>query len=76
MNNQEENIMNSKVEIEQFLTEAIMEKVKGTEYEDCEIKSFKDNLVTMDNGIIIDLPDGKRIKLIIQAELPSGRSMQ
>lgn len=46
-----------------------MSKIETGEAPDIErARVFKDNLVTADNGIIIDCVGGKQIRLIIQVD--------
>lgn len=62
--------------IEEILTDLILDNSEGTEFEDCEIRTFKEaSLLTMDKGIVIDLPDGSSIQLTIQGYEPNGMRM-
>lgn len=48
--------------IEEILTNIILDNSEGTEFENCEIRTFEEaSLLTMDKGIVIDLPDGSSI---------------
>ena len=62
--------------IEEVLTNIILDNPEGTEFEDCEIRTFEEaSLLTMDKGIVIDLPDGSSIQLTIQGYEPNGMRM-
>lgn len=62
--------------IEEILTDIILDNAKGTELEDCEIRTFEEaSLLTLDKGIIIDLPNGSSIQLTIQGYEPNGMRM-
>ncbi len=62
--------------IEEILTDIILDNADGTELEDCEIRTFEEaGLLTMDKGIVIDLPDGTCIQLTIQGYESSGMRM-
>jgi len=59
--------------IEKILTDLILDNAEGTEFEDCEIRTFKEaSLLTMDKGIILALPDGSSIQLTIQGYESNG----
>ncbi len=62
--------------IEEILTDIILDNANETELEDCEIRTFEEvGLLTMDKGIVIDLPDGACIQLTIQGYKSSGMRM-
>ena len=62
--------------IEEILTNIILDNAKETEFEDCEIRTFEEaSLLTLDKGIIIDLPDGSSIQLTIQGYESNGMRM-
>lgn len=62
--------------IEEILTDIIIDNAEGTEFEDCEIRTFEEvGFLTLDKGILIDLPDGTSINLTIQGYKPEGRRM-
>lgn len=62
--------------IEEVLTDIILDNSEGTEFEDCEIRTFKEaGLLTMDKGIVIDLLDGSSIQLTIQKYKLNGMRM-
>lgn len=62
--------------IEEILTDIILDNSDGTEFVDCEIRTFEEvSLLTMDKGIVIDLPDGSSIQLTIQGYEPNGMRM-
>lgn len=53
--------------VENELFDFFNDKMKTGDAPDIErVRVFKDNLVTVDNGIIIDCVGGKQIRLIIQ----------
>ena len=62
--------------IEEILTNIILDNSNGTEFEDCEICTFEEaSFLTFDKGIIIDLPDGSSIQLTIQGYESNGMRM-
>lgn len=62
--------------IEEILTDIILDNAEGTEFEGCEVRTFEEaSLLTMDKGIVIDLPDGSSVQLTIQGYKPEGRRM-
>lgn len=62
--------------IEEILTDIIIDNSEGTEFENCEIRTFEEaSLLTMDKGIVIDLSDGSSIQLTIQGYEPNGMRM-
>jgi hypothetical protein len=55
--------------VENELFDFFNDKMKTGDAPDIErVRVFKDNLVTVDNGIIIDCVGGKQIRLIIQVD--------
>lgn len=62
--------------IEEILTDIILDNAEGTEFEDCEIRTFEEaSLLTMDKGIVIDLPNDVSIQLTIQGYEANGMRM-
>lgn len=59
----------TKESVEEELYDFFNNKMETGEAPDIErVRVFKDNLVTADNGIIIDCVGGKQIRLIIQVD--------
>lgn len=55
--------------VENEMFDFFNDKMKTGDAPDIErVRVFKDNLVTVDNGIIIDCVGGKQIRLIIQVD--------
>lgn len=59
----------TKESVEEELYDFFNDKMETGDAPDIErVRVFKDNLVTVDNGIIIDCVGGKQIRLIIQVD--------
>lgn len=59
----------TKESVEEELFNFLTSKMETGDAPDIErVRMFKDNLVTADNGIIIDCVGGKQIRLIIQVD--------
>lgn len=59
----------TKESIEEELFNFLTSKMETGDAPDIErVRVFKDNLVTVDNGIIIDCVGGKQVRLIIQVD--------
>ena len=59
----------TKESVEEELFNFLTSKMETGDTPDIErVRVFKDNLVTVNNGIIIDCVDGKQIRLIIQVD--------
>ena len=59
----------TKESVEEELYDFLTSKMETGDIPDIErVRVFKDNLVTVDNGIIIDCVSGKQIRLTIQVD--------
>lgn len=59
----------TKESVEEELYDFFNDKMKTGDAPDIErVRVFKDNLVTVDNGIIVDCVGGKQIRLTIQVD--------
>lgn len=59
----------TKESVEEELFDFLTSKMETGDAPDIErVRVFKDNLVTVDNGIIIDCVGGKQVRLIIQVD--------
>ena len=67
-NEKEEKVI-TKESVENELYDFFNDKMETGDAPEIEgVRVFKDNLVTVDNGIIIDCVGGKQIRLIIQVD--------
>lgn len=62
--------------IEEILTEIFLYNAGGTELKNCKICTFEEvGYLTLNKGIVIELPDGSSINLTIQGYKPNGVKM-